>query len=118
MRHWFVYILTNRSGTLYIGVTDDLGRRLTEHRERVVRGFSSRYQLTRLIYVEALSDKTAAFARERQLKGWSRVKKVRLIESQNPRWVDLATQFFGDTSEHTGTPERWAVMRRELRRRN
>jgi putative endonuclease len=119
LHDYFIYILTNRSGTLYIGVTDELPRRLSEHRQRVVSGFTSKYQLSRLIYVEVSSDQTAAFARERQLKKWSRAKKVRLIEAQNPKWIDLADEFLAATPEEQGAPERWAhTTRRGLRRRD
>jgi putative endonuclease len=89
-RTYFVYILTNPSRTLYVGVTSDLARRLDVHRNVHTRGFTSRYHVTRLVHVERTSDVHSAIAREKQLKGWSRRKKIALIESANPKWTDLA----------------------------
>ena len=86
----FVYIITNKNrSTLYIGVTNDLARRIFEHRSKAVKGFSADYSLSILLYHETYPDARAAIAREKQLKGWRREKKVALIERVNPRWVDL-----------------------------
>lgn len=89
-RQYFVYILTNKwETTLYIGVTGNLPRRLEEHKQKVVPGFTARYNLTKLVYYEDTGDVRAAIEREKELKGWLRKKKVALIESINPEWKDL-----------------------------
>jgi putative endonuclease len=86
----YVYILTNRpNGTLYVGVTSDLVRRVAEHREGVVKGFTKRYALKRLVYFEAYDDIVTAIQREKNMKHWSRTWKVRLILNSNPQWDDL-----------------------------
>jgi putative endonuclease len=89
-RTFFVYILTNPSRVLYVGVTSHLVRRLFEHRSGAVPGFSTTHQIYRLVYYESTSDAISAIAREKQLKGWKRIRKLRLIESMNPEWKDLA----------------------------
>ena len=88
-RDYFVYILANWSRTLYVGVTNDLERRVFEHKQKLVPGFTSRYRIDRLVYFEMTPDVFAAIAREKQLKGWRRSRKVALIESANPNWKDL-----------------------------
>jgi putative endonuclease len=86
----WVYIMTNRpNGTLYIGVTNDLARRVWEHREGVVAGFTKRYGLKRLVYAEHHDDIRIAIQREKSLKRWPRAWKVRLIHADNPNWDDL-----------------------------
>ena len=85
--------MTNRSGTLYTGVTNDLERRVHEHRHKLVDGFTKRYNITILVYCEATGSIEAAIAREKQIKGWRRSKKVALIESMNPTWEDLSATF-------------------------
>ena len=86
-----VYILASqRNGTLYIGVTSDLGGRLYQHRTGIPSGFASRYGATRLVYVESCDDMTTAISREKQLKRWRRDWKLNLIERDNPHWLDLA----------------------------
>jgi putative endonuclease len=95
MRDFFVYILTNRNRkVLYIGVTNDMERRLAEHRAKEVPGFSERYNLTALLYVETYPDAQSAIAREKQLKGWRREKKVALINTINPAWRDLSADWY------------------------
>jgi putative endonuclease len=89
-RSYFVYILVNRSRTLYVGVTNNLERRVYEHKHNLVSGFTSRYRIERPVYFEETGDVQAAIAREKQLKGWLRAKKVALIESVNPTWEDLS----------------------------
>jgi putative endonuclease len=90
MRQYYVYILTNRRhGVLYTGVTNDLERRIYEHKCKLILGFASKYNLRKLVYFEETTDVNAAIAREKQIKGWLRKKKVALIESMNPEWKDL-----------------------------
>jgi putative endonuclease len=90
MRCGWVYIMTNqRNGTLYIGVTSDIARRAWEHRHGVVDGFTKRYRLGRLVWVERHDTITAAIQREKTMKHWPRGWKIRLIEAANPEWDDL-----------------------------
>ena len=87
---YYVYILASRiGGTLYVGVTSDLVRRIYEHRTKAVKGFTSRYGITRLVYFDVFGDVEAAILREKQLKKWERAWKIRLIEERNPNWADL-----------------------------
>ena len=92
-RHYFVYILSSRTRRIYIGVTNDLERRVAQHKRREVEGFTSRYNIDRLVYYEETDDVTAAIAREKQLKGWVRVRKCELVYSMNPEWRDLAAEW-------------------------
>jgi putative endonuclease len=85
-----VYILASARKALYIGVTNDLRRRLYEHKTGAIRGFTTRYRVDRLVYYECTPDPRSAIAREKQLKGWRRERKVELIEAGNPEWDDLA----------------------------
>jgi putative endonuclease len=94
MNEYYTYIMTNRSGTLYVGVTNDLERRVFEHKSKLVRGFTSKYNIDRLIYYEATSDVHAAIAREKRLKGWTRRKKLDLVRSMNPRFTDLSDDWY------------------------
>jgi putative endonuclease len=89
---FYVYVLASISRTLYVGVTNDLERRIAEHVQGVTPGFTARYHVKRLVYFEACRDIETAIAREKQLKGWRREKKIRLIESVNPSWSDLAEE--------------------------
>lgn len=107
---YYVYILTNNSGTLYTGVTNDLVRRLTEHRQSRPNSFTSRYKVGRLVYYEETSDVLSAIEREKQIKGWLRSKKVALIKSLNPLWKDLSEGWFDKT------PESLAMLERGSRR--
>ena len=95
MKQYYIYIMANRSKTLYIGVTNNLERRLYEHKHHLVAGFTSKYQTTRLVYSEEMSDVYAAIEREKHLKGWLRAKKLALIESINPEWRDLSEEWQG-----------------------
>jgi putative endonuclease len=85
--------MTNNSGTLYTGVTNDIARRVLEHRQGLNAGFTQRYQLTRLVYCESTPDVTAAIEREKQLKGWTRKRKLEQIREQNPHWHDLSAEW-------------------------
>lgn len=89
-RSYFVYIMTNRTRTvLYTGVTNDLKRRVWQHREKVLEGFTSRYQVEKLVYYEVYDDVRSAIAREKQIKGGSRQKKIDLVNAMNAEWRDL-----------------------------
>ncbi len=94
MKQSYVYIMTNRSRTLYTGVTNNLERRVCEHKNKLVKGFTEKYNITQLVYYEAIGDIRAAIAREKQIKGWLRMKKIALIESLNPEWKDLSVEWF------------------------
>ena len=89
-KQYYVYIMTNRIRTLYIGMTSDLERRVYEHKHGLLPGFTSKYKMTQLVYYEVGDDVRATIAREKQLKGWLRAKKIALIESMNPEWDDLS----------------------------
>jgi putative endonuclease len=95
-REMFVYILASRSRRLYVGVTNDLARRVWEHKSGAVPGFTKRYGITRLVYFERLTGPTQAIEREKRTKDYARVKKVAIIESMNPEWNDLAECWFAD----------------------
>ena len=87
---YYAYIMASRrNGALYIGVTNDLLRRVSEHKQGLIEGFTQRYQVHSLVYYTEISDINAAIAHEKRLKGWKRSKKVALIEDQNPTWQDL-----------------------------
>jgi len=93
-RSYYVYIMASHSHVLYIGTTSDLGRRVYQHKAGLLKGFTSKYRVTRLVYYEETPNSRAAVTRERQIKGWVREKKLRLIESVNAGWVDLAEGWF------------------------
>ena len=88
-RCYYVYIMTNPSRTLYVGVTNDLERRTQQHRLKQIPGFTAKYNITQLVYYEETCDVLTAIAREKTIKGWLRHKKIALIESVNPKWQDL-----------------------------
>jgi putative endonuclease len=91
----FVYMMTNRSRVvLYTGVTNDLERRVWEHRNHAVKGFTKTYKIDRLVYYEHFSEACDAIAREKEIKGWRREKKNALVRTQNPRWKDLGQELF------------------------
>lgn len=96
MRAYYVYIMASLSRRLYIGVTNDLRRRVAEHKLLATPGFTQRYRVSKLVYFEAGSDVRAAIAREKQLKRWPRRRKERLIEAQNAGWLDHSTQWSSD----------------------
>ena len=90
MKDYYVYILTTTNDTvLYIGVTNDLRRRVYEHKLKVADGFTKKYQIHKLVYCENCHEVEDAIAREKQLKNWSRKKKIALIESVNPKWEEI-----------------------------
>jgi len=95
-RNFYVYILASRiGGTLYIGVTNDLIRRVAEHRLKAVKSFTEKYAVERLVYFEQFDDPENAIKREKRLKKWDRAWKVRLIEEHNPNWNDLYPEIAG-----------------------
>jgi putative endonuclease len=106
-RTYHVYILASRSRNLYTGVTDDLERRLIEHRKGSANSFTQRYRIRRLIYCEPFSAARDAIAREKQIKAWRRGKKIALIEASNPTWADLAETLFS-----------WSVKEQQIPRRS
>jgi putative endonuclease len=95
-RFYYVYILGSISGTLYIGITGKLRRRIWEHKQHSFDGFTSEYDVTRLLYFERFRDVGRAIAREQQLKGWRRDKKIALTEKTNPQWEDLSRDWYVD----------------------
>lgn len=90
MRQYYVYIMSNQSRTLYTGVTNNLERRVYEHKMKLVPGFTNQYHINKLVFYETTSDVKTAITREKQIKGWTRNKKISLIESNNPEWDDLS----------------------------
>ncbi|MGD1119022.1 MAG: GIY-YIG nuclease family protein [Dehalococcoidales bacterium] len=95
MKYYFVYILASkRRGTLYIGVTNDLIRRIREHKNGVVEGFTKRYKVHNLVYFQQCEDIESVIQREKELKAWHREWKIRLIEETNPLWKDLSVALF------------------------
>ena len=93
MKQFFVYIMTNKSKTLYVGVTNNLQRRVYEHKIKMIRGFTSKYNITKVVYFEVFNDIESAIKREKQIKGWLRKKKIDLIESMNAEWNDLSEEW-------------------------
>jgi putative endonuclease len=93
MRQFWIYILASASRVLYTGVTNDLAKRLVEHRTGITKGFADRYNCKRLVYYEVTEDAIAAITREKQIKGWVRRRKIALIEAINPDWKDLSEQW-------------------------
>lgn len=94
---YYVYIMASRSRTLYTGVTNDLERRVYEHKKKLVPGFTAKYNIERLVYFEVTEDVHTAISREKQIKGWTRSKKLALIGSSNPTWNDLSASWFEET---------------------
>ena len=90
MRTYYIYIMASRSRVLYVGVTNDLARRVNEHKAGHGSGFTGKYRVTRLVYFEEFAEIRDAIAREKQLKDWRRSRKVQLVEKRNPTWDDLA----------------------------
>jgi|SRR6187551_1676491 putative endonuclease len=97
-RTYYVYIMANIARTLYTGVTNSLYRRVWEHKTRRNPGFTTRYGLTQLVYFESYEYVNDAIAREKQIKGWLRVKKIALIETTNPQWIDLSAGWYEENS--------------------
>ena len=109
MKTFYVYILSNHSKTLYIGVTNNLIRRVYEHKNKLIDGFTKKYNLTILVYYETTSDIFSALKREKQLKNWHRQWKINLIESVNPKWQDLSEDFSLD-AETSSARQYWSQI--------
>ncbi len=93
-KRYYVYIMTSPTGTLYTGMTNDLKKRVYQHKHKLIPGFTEKYNVTRLVYYEETSDVKSAITREKQIKGWVRRKKIALIESKNPKWQDLSEGWY------------------------
>ena len=91
-KRYYVYIMASHSRVIYVGMTNDLQRRVAQHQQKLVEGFTQKYNVTRLVYYEMTEDVHAVLAREKQIKSWRRSKKVALIESVNPSWKDLVDE--------------------------
>jgi putative endonuclease len=93
-RQYYVYIMTNRSGTLYIGLTNNIIRRVHQHKNKLIKGFTTKYNIDTLVYYETFSDIASAIDREKTIKGWLRRKKIELIETANHTWTDLSHDWY------------------------
>ena len=93
MKQYFFYIMSSLTGTLYVGMTNNLGRRVYQHKAKEIEGFTKRYNIDRLVYFEQFSDVRDAIAREKSVKKWRRSKKIELIKSMNPTWKDLSEEW-------------------------
>ncbi len=91
---YYVYIMTNKSGTLYVGMTNNIKKRIYEHKNKLILGFTKKYNIDRLIYFEMFGDVYSAIAREKTIKGWLRKKKIDLVNSTNPDWKDLSFDWY------------------------
>jgi putative endonuclease len=98
-KQYFIYIMSSRSSTLYIGSVHNLLKRVLDHKEKIVDGFTKRYSINRLVFYEACETSDAAINSEKQLKGWTRAKKIALIESVNPEWKDLSLELMYQEDE-------------------
>ena len=104
---FYTYILGSLSGTLYIGMTNNLARRIWQHKQHEIAGFTARYGVDRLLYFESFDDGRTAVDREKQFKGWTRQKKIALIEARNPSWMDLSKEWY-EVDRGPSTPLRSA----------
>ena len=91
---YYVYIMTNKSGTLYAGMTNNIKKRVYEHKNKLIPGFTKKYNISRLIYFETFGNVHSAIAREKTIKGWLRKKKIELINKTNPDWEDLSSDWY------------------------
>ena len=90
MKHYYIYIITNKTNrVLYTGVTNNLARRICEHRNKIIDGFTKKYNVNKLVYCESFINPNDAISAEKRIKGWLRKKKIELVESKNPQWEDL-----------------------------
>lgn len=95
MKDYFVYIMASESGTLYVGMTNNLNRRVWEHKNGIIDGFTKKYGCHKLVYYDIGQDVNGTIAREKQIKNWNRKKKEKLIKINNPKWEDLSREMFG-----------------------
>jgi len=103
MKSYFVYILTNHNdAVMYVGVTSNLERRVAEHRQKLIPGFTKKYNVFKLVHFEQFSDPVNAITREKQIKGWRRSKKDGLVKQENPEWKDLSLGWHTDSSQTLG----------------
>jgi putative endonuclease len=102
MKTYYVYIMASVSRTLYTGVTNNLERRVLEHRRKLLRGFTARYNINRLVHFEIFGEVLDAIGREKQIKSWGRMKKIALIESANRDWKDLGAGWYGAENKTQG----------------
>lgn len=109
MKTYYVYIMSNKSGTLYTGVTNNLEQRVYQHKYKIAEGFTKRYNITKLVYFESTGEIAAAIAREKQINGLLRVKKIDLIKTLNPRLEDLSEVWF-DTGKNAPTLRPFASL--------
>ncbi len=103
-RHYYVYMLASRSRNLYTGVTNDLTRRVWEHKQGLLKSFMRKYRIHRLVYFEVFPYVLNAIAREKEIKAWRREKKIALINARNPAWDDLAADWYNETSKVRADP--------------
>ncbi len=96
MGDYYVYIMTNKSGTLYTGMTNDLARRVYKHKNKLFPGFTRKYNITKLVYYDVLENPYDAIVAEKRIKGWRREKKIKLIADFNPEWRDLGVDVLGE----------------------
>ena len=114
---YWVYLLASRSRKLYAGVTSSLQRRLAEHRQGLVPGFTTKYKIFRLVHCEAFADVREAIAREKEVKSWRREKKIWLVERDNPTWQDLAGEWSAtEGQQHAMPPGSQGTTRGEHRK--
>ena len=104
MKEYYVYIMSNKSGTLYTGVTNNLEQRVYQHKNQTTKGFTKRYSITRLLYFESSDEVTVAIAREKQIKGMLRIKKIELIKTMNPQSQDLSEGWFDTSMNNAPSP--------------
>lgn len=96
MKTYYVYLLTSQRGTLYTGMTNNLHRRVYEHKNKTKQEFTAKYNIDKLVHIETFHDVRDAIAREKQIKGWVRRKKIALIETHNPKWQDLSDGWYDE----------------------
>ena len=94
MKTFYTYIMASDSGTLYIGMTNNIKKRVHQHKHHLIPGFTDEHNIENLLYVETFHDASSAIKREKQLKSWSRKKKINLIDSKNPTWNDLVKNWY------------------------
>jgi putative endonuclease len=106
VRQFHVYILSSRSGVLYVGMTNNIDRRIVEHKEGRVPGFTSKYRVNRLVWCEAFPTALQAIEAEKRIKGWTRAKKIALIEDLNPQWRDLSENVSAGSDDDSDVAKR------------